>query len=242
MSAINDTDEIGNAVEALPKTTVQKIVEGGYSETKWVSEFLYTNRYDNVIIPQKIPFHSDSCIIAKAISKDVPSIMFRLCSVLPCDITDFRFLKNDHLILLLKDIIDTRVAPKNLHPVIPLPVDFIVDKMTDVVKEKNIWDGKVVNLVPPKMICWGEVLDMINGQITLNIVSYDAWVASIKTAASDRYIFPISTLYGINNNHMVPWKIGKTSMINSNSSKNISRMAIMSLEKLVEMICNDSVL
>jgi amino acid adenylation domain-containing protein/thioester reductase-like protein len=214
LSAINDVDEKGNITETLPKTVKKKMVIGGYSETKWVSEFL----------------------VSKAIAKGTPAVIFRPCSVVPCNVADFKFLKNDHLILLLKDIIKTKIAPQSLHPVIPLSVDFVVDEMLKALYKEEIWCKGVVNLTPQRVVCWERILDIINKRIPLKIVPYNIWISDLKKASHDRYIFPISTLYGSDNDCYAKWKIGKSSVDASMLTREVLQISIKSIENLIDMI------
>jgi amino acid adenylation domain-containing protein/thioester reductase-like protein len=217
LSAINDLDFHGNIMESFPIDYRKTLVSGGYNETKWVCEHL----------------------LKQAQKKGMPMTIFRPCSVIPKDVSDYNSLKNDHLILLLKDIVYTKIAPNNLHPIIPISIDTVSHIIAKaLINESSNKD--IVNLSPSRILKWSSVLKILMEKISLDVIPYDEWVCNIKNSTQKRAIFPISMLYNVEDSNCMSFGLGKESLMKENyfiteNKLNVDSISCFSI--LLDMIC-----
>ena len=223
LSSVNEVDSCGNAIEKFPKELKQKLVRGGYNETKWVCEHL----------------------IQQSIKKGLIAKVVRPCSVIPTNVFDFHLLKNDHLILLLKDIVKTGIAPDKLFPIIPLSVDNVSNILISILLRLKDWSSEqqVINLAPSKILLWEDVLSCLKSFCDIKIIPYNAWVKEIKNSSSDRYIFPLLMLYNFDDSHSLVFNLSGNALKNEQAFGNyadFNRDARNSFMELIRMIVQEA--
>ena len=165
--------------------------------------------------------------------------------MIPTNVFDFHLLKNDHLILLLKDIVKTGIAPDKLFPIIPLSVDNVSNILISILLRLKDWSSEqqVINLAPSKILLWEDVLSCLKSFCDIKIIPYNAWVKEIKNSSSDRYIFPLLMLYNFDDSHSLVFNLSGNALKNEQAFGNyadFNRDARNSFMELIRMIVQEA--
>lgn len=163
ISAILETDKDGLIIEDFPSNHPYG-VNGGYNQTKWVSERLLKQASDRnirikVFRPALISGHSKTGVCAP---------------------------QNDHFLNFVKSCIQINCAPKYPFNIDFLPVNFISEIVVKISLYKQTTQN-VFNLINPKAISWEEFISIINKMgYPLTLVSIKEWQRKLLSIIDEK--------------------------------------------------------
>ncbi|MDP3936325.1 MAG: SDR family oxidoreductase, partial [Alphaproteobacteria bacterium] len=174
LSAIND-HEGDCIIENFPNDDLCKLRDG-YSQTKWVSEYL----------------------LKQARDEGLTVLVYRPPTIWGDSVTNNFQMTNDHQALLIKTYFSTRMVPDLNREIIVLPVDLVsnfIIKMAE--SQKFGCESKVYNMVPYKRYKSVElqaILQDILGD-KVRLVEATEWIDYIIKNGDGLPIYPLLSIY-----------------------------------------------
>lgn len=169
----NHTDNSEKIIENFIIPDINKLPDNGYNQTKWVSETLLYEAY------------------IRGFSINI----FRPGWILGRKIKDSNYIRNNHLLSLIKGCVQLNYAPDWNIDLDILTVDFL-SKMIVSISMSNCFENKVFNFSNTNKISWIEIINILNefGH-NIKVIPQNDWINSLKDTTSDHALFNLLPLY-----------------------------------------------
>jgi len=169
-------DTIENVLyeDTIPNTP--KKLNLGYTQSKWVAEHILNN----------------------AALRGMPVYIYRISRIWG-DVINGASQPNDFMWLIVKAIIEFKIAPDINSEVDVVPADYVSKAIIEISKKKEEY-GKAYHIVNTNRVKWKDILDaLIELGYDIDIVPYEEWYSTIKEKVSqdiESDISPIIPLLG----------------------------------------------
>ena len=169
LSAFNGSKRL--KISEYPVTEIEESIQGGYNQTKWVVEWLYS----------------------KAIELGFEITMYRAGTLgVPTTGTIWNQQEN-HLFRLIMGCVQMGAAPDWQFPIEVMPVDKVSDF---IIQSSRATYPSIFNLHETSSFTWHALMLRLQTMFDINIVSHDKWVNEYLTEITkENLLFPLISFY-----------------------------------------------
>lgn len=205
-----------NVIEEQPMTLIDKQVQGGYNQTKWVVEWLF----------------------AKAIEKGFDITLYRAGTIGAGTSENIWNQQDNHLLRLIIGCIQMGAAPSWQLPIDISPVDKVAEFIIHASLDEN-HRHTVYNLCNSNAFSWHDLMLVLKKKFGLIVVDQETWITVyIPKVNKDNYLYPLLSFYKVKENKTIDAShiIVKASHCNQALEKYDIKKMFVTKETLVETI------